>query len=155
MAEQNMEMGKAIYESLCSVLDKMGVHYKKVEDDLVIAFGYKGEDMNHDLIIAVNVRQEAIQLIEKLPFEISAERATDVACAVCYVNDQILSGKFTYNMEDRLSFEVTQIFTGSLIGEEALHRMIMTLIITVENYDDKFMALNKGYIKVEEFKRND
>ena len=155
MAEQNMEMGRAIYESLCNVLDKMGVHYKKVEEDLVIAFGYKGEDMNHDLIIAVNVKQEVIQLMERLPYEITAEKATEMACAVCYVNNQILSGQFTYNMKDRLSFEVTQIFTGSLIGEEALHRMIMTLIITVENYDDKFMALNKGYLKVEDFARND
>lgn len=154
MSEQNLELGKAIYESLCNVLNKMEVNYKKVEEDLVIAFGYKGQDMNHDLIIAVNVEREVIQLIERLPFEISAEKATDVACAVCYANDRILAGQFTYNMEDRLSFEVTQIFTGSLIGEEALHRMIMALVITVENYDDKFMALNKGYLKPENFKEN-
>ena len=154
MAEQNMEMGKAIYESLCNVLDKMEIHYRKYEEDLVISFGYKGKDMNHDLLIGVNVKQEVIQLLERLPYEISEEKATEIACAVCYVNSQILSGQFVYNMKDRLSFEVTQIFTGSLIGEEALHRMIMALIYTVEDYDDKFMALNKGYLKVEDFAPN-
>ena len=61
MAEQNMEMGKAIYESLCNVLDKMEIHYRKYEEDLVISFGYKGKDMNHDLLIGVNVKQEVIQ----------------------------------------------------------------------------------------------
>ena len=30
--------------------------------------------------------------------------------------------------------------------------MIMALIFSVEEYDDKFMALNKGYLKPEDFK---
>ncbi|MCC8173087.1 MAG: YbjN domain-containing protein [Odoribacter sp.] len=156
MAEVNMEMGKAIYDSVCSVLDKMGLSYKKIEEDLAVLFGHRGEDMNHNLVIAVNVKQETIQLFEVLPFDINKEKATDVAVAICYVNDRILSGKFTYNMEERLTFEVSQIFSGSLIGEKTIQRMILALAVTVEEYDDKFMALNKGYLKPEDFKiKND
>jgi len=154
MSEVNMEMAKTIYDSACAVLDGMGINYKKVENDLVILFGHRGQDMNHDLILAVNARQEAIQLIEKLPFSIDPEKASEVAGAVCLINDKILSGKFTYNMEDRLSFEVTQIYSGSLIGEETIKRMLLALVFTVEEYDDKFMALNKGYWKVNDFKQN-
>lgn len=154
MSETNLEMGKAIYESICSVLDQMEISYKKIEEDLVILFGHRGQDMNHELLIAVNVKQEAIQLMEKLPFKIDPEKAADVAIAVCNVNDRVLLGKFTYNMEDRLAYEVAQVFSGSLIGEETIKRMILALVFTVEEYDDKFMALNKGYITPEEFKKD-
>lgn len=154
MSEVNMEMAKTIYDSACAVLDGMGINYKKVENELVILFGHRGQDMNHDLIFVVNARQEAIQLIEKLPFSIDPEKASEVAGAACLINDKILSGKFTYNMEDRLSFEVTQIYSGSLIGEETIKRMLLALVFTVEEYDDKFMALNKGYLKVDDFKQD-
>ena len=152
MSEANMEMAKTIYETACSTLDKMELHYKRHEEDLVISFGHRGQDLNHDLILAVNAKQEAIQLIEKLPFSINPEMASEVAGAVCLVNDSILSGKFSYNMEDRLTFEVTQLYSGSLIGEETIKRMLLALVFTVEEYDDKFMALNKGYLKVADFK---
>lgn len=154
MSEVNMEMGRTIYNSICSVLDKMEINYNKVEEDLVILFGYKGQDMNHDLLIAVNAKQEAIQIMERLPFSISPEKATDVAVAICYANSRLLSGKFTYNMGDYVSFEITQLYSGSLIGEPTLRRMLLALISTVEEYDDKFMALNKGYLKAEDFKAN-
>ena len=152
MAEVNLEMGKSIYENVCSVLDKMEINYQKHEEDFVIAFAYKGQDMNHELLIKVDPKREIIHLMERLPFDIEPERATDIACAVCYVNDSVLVGSFTYNMSDRLLYEVIQIYTGSLIGEDTIHRMLMTLIYTVEDYDDKFMALNKGYISLEQFK---
>lgn len=154
MSEVNMEMAKNVFESACAALDAMDIKYKKVEDDLVILFGHRGQDMNHELLLAVNARQEAIQLIERLPFEIEADKARDVACAVCLVNDRILAGSFTFDMESRLSYEVTQLYSGSLIGEETIKRMIIALVITVEEYDDKFMALNKGYVTVDEFKRD-
>ena len=154
MSEVNMEMGRTIYNSICSVLDKMNIKYNKIEDKLVIVFGYKGQDMNHDLLIAVNANQEAIQLIERLPYSIDPEKAADVAMAICYVNNRLLSGKFTYDMKETLSFEMTQLYSGSLIGEATLQRMLLALIHTVEEFDDKFMALNKGYLKAEDFKEN-
>ncbi len=147
----NTEKGKMLYESIAKVLDGLGITYKRFEDDLVIVFSHRGEDMNHEILLAVNEKQEAIQMMERLPIKISPEYAYEVAAAACIVNSQILIGKFTYKMEQNLTFEVAQVFDGSLIGEDALKRMILTLVITVENYDDKFMALNKGYLKHTDF----
>lgn len=152
MNNENLELASSVYESICSVLDEMSINYEKIEKDLVVLFGHHGDDMNHKLLVAVNARQEAIQLMETLPFDINPERGTDIAVATCYVNNKILSGKFTYDMDETLNFEVTQIYSGSLIGEETIKRMILALVFTVEEYDDKFFALNKGYIKTDAFK---
>ena len=151
MSEVNLEMAKTIYGTVCTALDNLGLHYKKVEEDLVITFGLKGDDMNHDLLVVVNPQKEVIQIIEKLPFAISAEKASDIAIAMSYANDVLLNGKFTSDLKQRINYEVTQIYSGSLIGEETIKRMILALVYTVEEYDDKFFALNKGYITAESF----
>ncbi len=153
MSEVNMELAKSIYESACKALDNMEINYRKVEEDLVILFGHRGKDMNHDLIMAVNAQQEAVQIVEKLPFRINPERAADVASAVCLVNDRLLAGKFCYDLDERLSFEVNQVYTGSLVGDATIARMLMALVVSVEAYDDKFMALNNGYLKVDDFRK--
>ena len=65
---------------------------------------------------------------------------------------------FPYNKTEKqgedLFFEMAQFYSGSLIGEKTLGRMIMALIFTVEDYDDKFMALNSGYITTDAFKND-
>lgn len=152
MSEVNMEMAKNVYATVCSTLDNMGFKYKRHDEDLVVTFGLRGEDMNHDLIFIISAEKEAIQLVEQLPYSINSEKAVDVAIATSYVNRQLLCGKFTYDMGDNIRFEVTQIYSGSLIGEETIKRMVLALAVSVEEYDDKFMALCKGYIKPDAFK---
>lgn len=152
MSDVNKEMSRIVYDTICKVLDDLGISYKKIEDDLVVLFGHKGQDMSHDLIILVNEKQELIRLVEKLPFDINSEKASDFAAAVCYVNSKIACGCFVYDMENRLTFEMSQFYSGSLIGDETIRQMIMGLVVLVEEYDDKFMALNKGYLKPEDFK---
>lgn len=152
MSEVNMEMARSIYESACSALDKLELNYRKIEEDLVILLGLRGDDMNHDMIFSVDEKREVIRLLEKMPFEIDPARSADVASAVCLVNDRLVLGGFTYNMEERLAFEVAQAYTGSLVGEETIKRLLFALVGTVEEYDDKFMALNKGYLKVDDFR---
>lgn len=148
----DMATAKTVYENMCATLDEMELNYRKEEEDLVVLLGHRGEDMEHNILMIVSPDQEAIHIYEKIPFSINAERAADIACATCYVNDQILLGKFTYNMEDKLSFEVVQSYSGSIIGSETFKRMLLAVVFTVEEYDDKFMALNKGYIKPDAFK---
>ena len=150
----NLEMGKTVYETACSVLDGMGIKYRRIDESLAITFGHRGDDMEHNLLLIVNAERDVIQLMERLPFAINPDRANDVAAAVCITNERILSGKFSYNMEEKLNFDVTQIYSGSLIGEETIKRMLIALVVTVEQYDDKFMALNKGYLKPEDFKND-
>lgn len=152
MAEVNMELAKSVYETVCTALDNMGFKYERHDDDLVVSLGYGGKDMNHDMLIIVDAQREVVQVIEQLPVRMNAEKATEIACAVCYANRFIVCGKFTYDMEEEIRFKVAQIYDGSLIGPETIKRMVVALAITVEEYDDKFMALNNGYLKAEDFK---
>lgn len=151
MSTPNLEMAEAVYSTFCKVLDDMKVVYNKHEDDHVITFGYKGKDMNHDIIIFVNPETDTFRIVERLPYQIPQEKVIDIALATCLVNNRLMLGGFTYALDENLNFEVAQSYAGSLVGEAAIIKCLFAVFVCVEEYDDKFMALNKGYIKVEDF----
>ena len=67
MSEINMEMAKSVYDTVCVALDKMNINYNKHEEDLVITFGHKGRDMNHNLLVYENkMLHQRMNLLKKI-----------------------------------------------------------------------------------------
>ena len=65
MSEANQEMAKAMYKTVCTALDSMKLGYREFEEDMVVVLSHKGEDMNHDLMIAVDGDRQVIKVLEK------------------------------------------------------------------------------------------
>ena len=42
---------------------------------------------------------------------------------------------------------MTSFYTESLISKALIEKMLRWFVLTVEDYDDKIAAVNKGYIK--------
>ena len=149
-----MNEAKVMYELIATTLDNMELKYDRHDDDLVIHLGTKGDDMNHDMLLAVREKQKVISFLERLPFHLNPENANEIAKAVCNINNQMLLGGFTYEAgSENINFELSIPYNGCLIGEETIQRILMIAVRAVEDYDDKFLALNKGYISSEEFKK--
>lgn len=151
MNNANMEAARNVYSTVCTALDEFGLNYEKSEEKLLITFCLQGDDMEHELSIMVNPKHGVIQLAETLPFVISEERAADFAAVICYVNEALLNGKFSSELKESVHYNVTQIYSGSLVGVETIKQIILSLVYTVEEYDDKFLSLNNGYLKPEDF----
>lgn len=151
MNDEKMEMGRTVYNTICAALDEAEIKYDRHDETLFIDFRYKGEDMIHNQFILVNPEREAIQWIDRLPFAISSEKSAEMALAVCTVNDRLLAGRFSYNGKEQLQFEMTQLYTGGLVSKALIKRITFMCYQTVEDFDDKFMALNKGYLKINDF----
>jgi len=153
MSEEKRALAKSVYDRIATTLDSMGLHYTRHDDDLVIHLGMKGDDMNHDMLLIVREENAVLSIMEPLPFSLDPDNANEIAKAVCNINNQLILGGFTYSAgADKLRFELSIPFNGSLIGEETIKRILVNAVQTVEAYDDKFLALNKGYISSEEFK---
>ena len=151
MSTPNLAAAEAVYSTFRKVLDDMQVIYTEHKEDNVITFGYKGKDMNHDIIIFVNPESETFRIVERLPYDIPEDKIIDVALAASLVNSRLMIGGFTYALDEHLNFEVAQSYAGSLVGEAAIKKCLFAVFVCVEEYDDKFMALNKGYITIKEF----
>ena len=152
MSEER-KLAQSVYERIASTLDSMDLKYTRHDDDMVIHLGMRGHDMDHDMLLLVREKNAVLSFVEKLPFHLDADKADEIAKAICNVNNQLILGGFTYEAgSEDMRFELSIPYNGSLIGEETIKRILVNAVQTVEEYDDKFLALNKGYISSEEFK---
>lgn len=152
MAELNMAKAKETYAILCKMLDDGDWKYKKIEEDLVISAGIKGDDFPIEFIMRVNPRSEVISFISWMPFKVEESKRIDMALAVCAANYGMVDGSFDYDITDgTILFRLTSSYRESIISPELLEYMIMVSASTVDEYNDKFFMISKGMLTVQQF----
>ncbi|MBQ8762724.1 MAG: YbjN domain-containing protein [Clostridia bacterium] len=152
MAELNMAKAKETYEVLCKMLDNKKWHYDKIEDDLVIKSGVKGDDLPIDFIMRVNPRNEIVSFFSWMPYKVDESKRIDLALAVCTANYGLADGSFDYNLSDgTILFRLTSSYKESTLSEELFEYMLMVAASTVDIYNDKFFMISKGMLTVQQF----
>lgn len=152
MAEVNMARAKETYSTLCNMLDNKNWHYEKMEEDLIIKSGVKGDDLPIDFIMRVNPRNEVVSFISWLPFKADESKRIDMALAVCVANYGLVDGSFDYDLSDgTLMFRLTSSYKESILSEALLEYMLLVAAGTVDQYNDKFFMISKGALSIEKF----
>ena len=158
MAEVNMAKAKEIFDALVNMLDTRDWKYDKFEEDLVIKSGIKGDDLPIEFIVVVKPKNQVVQLLSRLPFQIPEEKRVDAAIAVCVVNDSLVDGSFDYDItEGNITFRLTSSYRESTLGADLFEYMILVSAGTIDDYNDKFFMLGKNMMSVQDFfaKEND
>ena len=153
MAEDmNMEKAKEVYDVLISMLDNRGWKYEAYEEKLLIKSGIKGDDLPVSFIVIVNPRNQVVQFISAMPFNMPEDKRIDAAIAVCAANYGLVDGSFDYDLRDgEIRFRLTSSYRESTLSEDLFEYMILVSASTVDQYNDKFFMLAKGMIGVEKF----
>lgn len=153
MADANEVMlAKSVYEDLCAALDKKEWHYKRFDDDMVITFGVAGDDIPMNFILAVETERQLLRVISRLPFEVPEEKRMEMAIATCVASYGLADGNFDFDLERGIiSFRLTASFRNSKIGEGLFDYLIRSSSFTVDLYNDKFLAIIKGFISISDF----
>ena len=152
MAEVNMTKAKEIFGTLVAMLDERDWNYEKLEDDLVIKSGIKGDDLPIEFIVIVNPKNEVVQFISKLLFNMPEDKRVDGAIAVCVANYGLVDGSFDYDISDgEIRYRLTSSYRESILGKDLFEYMIMVAAGTVDNYNDKFFMLAKNMITIQQF----
>lgn len=152
MAELNFAKAQEVYNTLVSMLDHIGWTYDKDEENFVIKSGVKGDDLPVEFIVVVKPRNEVVQFISHLPFNIPEDKRIDAAIAVNVINWNLVDGSFDYKVTDgSILFRMTSSYRESTLGEELFKYMIMVASSTVDEYNDKFFMLAKGMISIQQF----
>ncbi len=150
--EINMQKAKEVYGTLIKMLDTREWHYEKHEDKLLIKSGVKGEDLPVEFIVVVNPRNEVVQFISSMPFNMPEDKRIDGAIAVCVANYGLVDGSFDYDLRDgEIRFRLTTSYRESVLGEDLFEYMIMVAAATVDNYNDKFFMIAKNMMTVQQF----
>ena len=152
MAEVNMQKAKEIFDALVDMLDTRDWKYEKFEEDLVIKSGIKGEDLPIEFIVVVKPKNQVVQLLSRLPFQIPEEKRVDAAIAICVANNGLVDGSFDYDISDgEIRYRLTSSYRESVLGKDLFEYMIMVAAGTVDNYNDKFFMLAKNMITIQQF----
>ena len=138
------------------MLDTRDWKYEKHEDELLIKSGIKGEDLPIDFIVVVNPKNEVVQFISSLPFNIPEDKRIDAAVAVCVANYGLVDGSFDYDISDgEIRYRLTSSYRESIISEDLLEYMIMVSASTVDQYNDRFFMVSKGMMSIQQFIEKD
>lgn len=150
--EVSMKKAKEVFDSLVKMLDSRNWRYEKHEENLLIKSSVKGEDLPIEFIVAVNPDAEVIQFISPMPFNMPEDKRVDGAIAVCVANYGLINGSFDYDLRDgEIRFRLTTSYTGSVLSDDLLERMILIAASTSDKYNDKFFMLAKGMLTVQQF----
>lgn len=147
-----MERAKKVYNTLCTAIDKRDWTYDREDEDLIVRFNVSGEDIPMSFILIVDADRQLVRLLSPIPFNMGEDKRMDGAIATCVASYGFINGSFDYDLEDgSIVFRLTQSFRGSDVSEEVLQYMISLSCSVVDNYNDRFMALNKGLLSITDF----
>ena len=150
--EMNMQKAKEVFDTLVRMLDTRDWNYEKNEEKLLIKSGIRGEDLPVEFIVVVKPRQEVVQFLSRLPFNMPEDKRIDGALAVCVANYGLVDGSFDYDLSDgTLLYRLTSSYRESALGEDLFEYMIMCAAGTVDDYNDKFFMLAKGMMTIQQF----
>lgn len=150
--ETKMISAKNTYNALCKALDNRGWKYTKHEDDLVVSFGVSGDDLPMDIVMMVDAERQVVRLLSRMNFKMTEEKRVDGALAVCIANYGMVDGCFDYDVSDgAITFRIVSSFRDTTLGDELLQYMISCACAMIDGYNDKFLAISKGLMSIEDF----
>jgi len=146
------ELAKKVYATLCDAIDRREWKYEKEEDALVVHFGVGGDDIPMQFILVVDESRQLIRLMSPMPYEISEEKRMEGAIATCVASFGLADGSFDYDLSNgRIVFRMTASFRESVIGEGLFQYMISCSCAMVDQYNDQFLAIDKGLLTINDF----
>lgn len=151
-SEVNMELAKRTFDTLVNMFETRNLKYDKNEEELIVRSGIKGDDLPIDFIVVVKPRNEVVQFLSKLPFNMPEDKIIDGAIAASAANYGLVDGSFDYNiMDGSIIFRLTSSYRDSILSEDLFEYMIMVSAATIDEYNDKFFMLAKGMIDIQKF----
>ena len=103
-------------------------------------------------VLVIDVERQLIRLMSPLPFKMSESKRMEGAIATCVATFGMADGSFDYDLEDgSIIFRMTASFRESVIGEGLFQYMISCSCATVDKYNDKFLAIDKGVLSITDF----
>lgn len=150
--ERELKHAQSVYETACRALDAKDWKYTRHDEDLVLTFGARGDDLSMDFLLVVNPEAQVISVISLMPFKINEDKRVEAALAVCMANYGLVNGSFDYDISDgEIRFRLASSFRESILGEELINYMVLVAAGTIDKYNDKFLAVSTGVMSFEQF----
>lgn len=152
MSESKSVLAKSVYDTLCAHFDKLEWKYSKYDEDLVITYSISGDDLPMDFILIVDEELQLIKILSTIPVKVPEDKRMDMALAVCKANFGMAHGRFDFDiLTGEIEFRVVQSFRDCVVTEKLFPYLVILAETMVDKYNDKFLAIAKGFINIADF----
>lgn len=148
--EKNIKNAEIVYNTLCGMLDDRHWKYDKIAEKSAVHFIVGGDDIPMEFIVYIDAEKQLVRMLSQMPFAFSEAKRVEGAIATCQATYRIADGSFDYDFNTgKILFRITSSFRGSLISKELLAYMVDCSCYTVDEFNDKFLMIDRGMLDVE------
>ena len=152
MADVNYTAAKKVFNKIDAYLKAKDWKYDKDTDKLEFTYQVGGDDLPMRFTLFVDAERELIRLLSFMPFDFAEDKRIEGAVAVCVANYGMVNGCFGYDISDGSIFHKLAVAYKDIEVTDELIAYIMGLgMAMVDQYNDRFFALNKGFITIADF----
>ncbi len=152
MTDKQNKLAQQVYQTVCTALDARKWKYQKAEEKLAVHFVVNGDSLPMSFIIVTDAERQMIRVMVPLQQKFREEKRLEGAIATCAANYGMVDGGFDYGLSDgQVIFRATASFRESIVGEGLIDYLIDLSCAMVDKYSADFLALDKGYLSLEDF----
>ena len=152
MADVKYTAAVKVFNKIDKYLTAKNWKYDKDTNKLEFIYHVGGDDFPMRFILRVDAEREMIRSISFMPFDFSEDKRIEGAIAVCVANMGMLNGCFGYNITDGTVFhKVVVPYMDIEVSDDMIEYIMGLGMAMVDKYNDRFFALNKGFISIAEF----
>ena len=153
MSEANNAISaKKVFDTICTALDNRSWNYDKDEEKLTVNFGVSGDDLPMKFLMLIEAERSLLRIVSLLPFSVPEDKRIEGALMTCVANYGMANGRFDFDFSDgSIMFKLAQPYEDCQVGTGLVEYMIDCSCATVDKYNDRFLAVSKGYIGIDEF----
>lgn len=153
MAEdKKLQNAKQTYQALLAEINRRDWTCDPDEENLTVRIDVSGDDLPLHFIFQVEADAEIVSMYSPLGITIAEDKRLEVALAACLASNSVVDGNFDYNVgKGRLVYRLTAPFHDHAIEPEHFGFMFDCGCAVVDHYNDRFLALNKGMLSLDDF----
>ena len=153
MAElSKVDQAQQVFDKMCAVLDAREWKYESFPEDLTIRFHSIGDDLPMEFIVIVDSERQLLRVMSPVPVDDNKNKRLDLAIATCVASYGLSYGSFDYDITTgHIFFRLTVCFRNSTIGDGLFTYLVGVSSAVVDKYNDKFFAISKGLLSVDDF----
>lgn len=144
---------RQMFERICEILNAEGKVLTPIEEQLAVQCRLYGEQLVADVLLRLNPAARCLELTSQLPVMVPDRRTTEMALAVCRVNQRLTTeGGFVYcAREDDLYYRTAQTIADTGITPAMIRSMLQTALQHLSRYTHSFQKLAEGELSLGSF----
>lgn len=141
-----------VFNNVCRTIDSENLKYTVDNEKLIVFLTAKGDDLPINILFRVDTDRNVLTVHSLLDTEVAANKRVEFAVAINAANYALVNGSFDLSVDDgKITFRMAQPYLNGDVSQAIIKYMLYCAFSTVDEYNDRFLMLNKGIINIEKF----